>query len=302
VVEVSSFQLDTTINFRPAVAVLLNITADHLDRYPDMQAYAASKARIFANQQPGDVAVLNAADDRVAGIGGGLEITRLFFDPPGESAEGAWIRSGRIDVRCRDLGPLAQVPRAECEFSLERYRLPGRHNRENAAAACLAALAAGATPDGIQAALDNFVGLSHRLSHTATVNGVEYYDDSKATNTDATARAVEAFDRPVVLILGGRDKGGDWHALKPRLHGRVKDIIVVGEAADRIRGCLAPEFHVTQASDMQQAVRRAGHLTGPGDVVLLAPGCASFDRYTSYAERGDDFIRQVYRMEARHDR
>ncbi len=292
VVEVSSFQLDTTVAFRAGVAALLNITADHLDRYPGMAAYADAKARVFANQRPGDVAVLNGADARVRAIGAALKVTRLFFDAPDPDADGARIEEKRIRVRWPRPGGCAAGP----DFDLSRYRLPGRHNRENAAAACLAALAAGGTPEGVQRALDRFRGLPHGLSHVAAIAGFDYYDDSKATNTDAAARAVESFDRPVVLILGGRDKGADWRELASRIRERVRKVVVMGEAAGRILHHLAPVVPSEAASGMPDAVFRAGRAASPGDAVLLAPGCASFDSYANYAERGDDFVRAVKGM------
>lgn len=301
VVEVSSFQLDTIQTFRPQVAVLLNISADHLDRYPDMGAYAESKARIFRNQLPDDIAVLNGADRRVNAIGARLKTIRLFFDPP-DGREGARITDDRLEVRCRWVDARGTTVSLAHDFDFARYRLPGRHNRENAAAACLAALAGGAAPPGVQAALDTFIAPPHRMSWVAVIDGVDYYDDSKATNTDAVIRAVETFRRPVVLILGGRDKGGDWDALHGQLRKRVKKVIAMGEAAAVITDRLGRDVNVESVPGMAEAVPRAAQAACSGDVVLLAPGCASFDSYRNYAERGEDFMRRVKRMETAHER
>lgn len=302
VVEVSSFQLDTVRRFKPAVAVLLNITADHLDRYADFEAYAESKALILANQQADDVAILNNGDPWVRAAGRRAKGTRLFFNTTNRRDEGAWVDGDQIHIRLPRLEPVKADTPVETAFDLSRFRPAGSHNRENAAAACLAAMAAGATAEGIQRALNAFKGLAHRLAHVATIGGVDYYDDSKATNTDASARAVETFTQPVVLILGGQDKGGDWQGLAGRISPRIKKLIVMGEAQDRILKELAPVVPTETAVSMTDAVRLAAQAAQPGEAVLLAPGCASFDSYNSYAERGDDFIREVKRMRQADDR
>jgi UDP-N-acetylmuramoylalanine--D-glutamate ligase len=172
----------------------------------------------------------------------------------------------------------------------------GRHNRENAAAAALACLAAGATPEGLQRALNEFRGLPHRLSFVRRVNGVAYYDDSKATNVDATVRALESFRTPVVLILGGRDKGGGYADLAPLVQNRVRALVLLGEAAALIEAELGGLVPTHRVDNMAQAVARAAAAARPGDVALLAPACSSFDMYRSYHERGEDFCRHVHRL------
>ncbi|MBI9084803.1 MAG: UDP-N-acetylmuramoyl-L-alanine--D-glutamate ligase [Desulfobacterales bacterium] len=290
VAEVSSFQLDTMERFKPAVAVLLNITEDHLDRYADFEAYAASKARIFMNQTRTDTAVFNAGDPRIQALVQTLPAVSLpFFHDDGATLTkghpGARIQADRIRI-------VNAAGQSE-EISLARSTLCGGHNRENIAAAALAALAAGATRTGIQAVVDRFTGLSHRLETVATVAGVTYVDDSKATNVDAVVRAIDAFEAPLVLILGGRDKGGDYRVLTDRICGRVRHLILMGEAADRIEQALGSLVPTHRVADMAQAVARAKASAEVGDVVLLSPACASFDMYDSYTQRGEDFRKRV---------
>ncbi len=171
--------------------------------------------------------------------------------------------------------------------------LPGKHNIENAYAASLAALATGGTVEGVQSALNDFKGLPHRLEYVATVNDVNFFNDSKATNVDAVARALEAFNKPVILIMGGRDKGSDFHLLEDLVRQHTKKIIVMGEAKEDIRSALGHITSIKNAASMEEAVSSAYHAASPGDVVLLSPACASFDMYTSYAHRGEDFCRAV---------
>lgn len=291
VAEVSSFQLDTMVNFHAHVAVLLNITPDHLDRYDDFEAYGRSKARIFGNQGPSDFAIGPGDDPRVQKYCRGLSSRMLpFTNRPaqnGQPASGAVIKPFQIAVT---------VPgRAQGAIELERTGLTGPHNRENIAAAGLAALAAGGTLEGVQSALDAFKGLPHRIETVRTLRQVRFVNDSKATNVDAVIRALECFDGPVVLIMGGRNKGYDFTALRPQVQQRVRKLIAIGEAADEILTALgrAPAQGAEKAADLQQAVRRAYESASAGDTVLLSPACASFDMFTSYAERGDRFRRFV---------
>jgi UDP-N-acetylmuramoylalanine--D-glutamate ligase len=182
-------------------------------------------------------------------------------------------------------------------LDIAKIHLQGRHNFENACAASLAALAAGATLKGIQKTLDHFKGLAHRLEHVATVNGVRYYNDSKATNVDGVLRALDCFSKPILLLMGGRDKGSNFHGLQDRIRRHAKELIVMGEAAEPIRSALGQSTPTKIAASMQDAVTTAYQDADPGDIVLLSPGCASFDRYGSYAERGDDFRRAVKEIE-----
>ncbi len=292
VAEVSSFQLDTTTSFRPRVAVLLNISADHLDRYPDMEAYVASKARIFANQQPEDTAVFNADDPRVAGLAPRLTARKMPFytrsDPGRAPADAAAIvMEDRIVLR----SPSGKEQAVE----LSKSCLMGTHNRQNMAAAALAAMAAGAGLDAVGSVLNSFETLDHRLETVALVKGVRFVNDSKATNIDAVARALECFSTPVILIMGGRNKGYDFRSLRDHVRRRVKKLIVMGEAADEITDALGhlPPGGTTRAADMKEAVRQAFESAASGETVLLSPACASFDMFGNYAERGREFRRQV---------
>lgn len=300
VVEISSFQLDTIVEFRPHIGVLLNITADHLDRYPSFEAYAASKVRLFENQQANDFAVLNGADQRVRALTGNVRSRKLFYPNPEAHEEGAMLDNNRFTMhtqRSFGAGPKIRNSNAENRnrFSLDLsgIKLAGRHNLENAAAAALAAAAAGARPQAIQSTLDGFRGSAHRLEHTATIDGIDFYNDSKATNVDAVKRAVECFDRPLILIMGGLDKGGDFNTLAPLLAKRVKKLFIMGQAAGLIRSALESTVAITTVASMAQAALLAYRAGAPGDVVLLSPGCASFDMYDSYARRGDDFKKSV---------
>jgi UDP-N-acetylmuramoylalanine--D-glutamate ligase len=289
VLEISSFQLDTAERFHPQVAVALNVTPDHLDRYPDMAGYAAAKLRIFRNQGHEDTAVINAADPYLKQAAASFAARRLCFNGTLAGCAGQARLEGDALTLATPLGPAVQL-------DLAHFAPSGQHNRENAAAAALACLAAGATADGLQRALNEFRGLPHRLSFVRRVNGVAFYDDSKATNVDATIRALESFQAPVVLILGGRDKGGGYAALAPLVRQRVRALILLGEAAPLIAADLGQLAPTSRAADMGQAVTQAAAAAQPGDVALLAPACSSFDMYASYHERGEDFCRHVQRL------
>ena len=293
VAEVSSFQLDTMERLHPRVAVLLNIAADHLDRYDDMAAYSAAKARIFENQGARDLSIYNADDAGVRSIVATINSRPCPFThgapPPGAPAPlaGAWIDGDRLHCRIED---------ATLDFNTSRTPLIGVHNRENLAAAALAALAAGANATGIQDTIDRFEGMAHRMELAGDVDGVRYINDSKATNVAAVLRALEAFDAPIVLLMGGLDKGDQFERIAPVAAGKVKQLITMGAAAETIADALRNSLPVATAADMIAALRLADQHAQPGDVVLLSPGCASFDQYDNYAQRGDDFKQQVVRL------
>jgi UDP-N-acetylmuramoylalanine--D-glutamate ligase len=277
VVEVSSFQLRFTDTFHPAVAVWLNLAEDHLDWHADMESYAAAKARVWANQDPDDVAVANA-DDPV--------VMRWAADAPSRVVTFGLRQPADYHVRDGDLrgpdGPLvavADLPRA----------LP--HDLANYMAAAAAAQAAGARPDGVAAALRQPSALPHRVALVAESGGVRWYDDSKATNPHAALAALAGFDCSV-LIAGGRNKGLDLTPLRAAA-GRVRAVVALGEAGPDVDAAFAGLRPVVAAQTMEEAVRAAASVAQPGDAVLLSPACASFDLYGSYAERGDDFARAV---------
>lgn len=295
VVEVSSFQLDTIETFRPHVAVLLNIAEDHLARYADFDAYVRSKGRIFENQQEDDVAVINGADFHVLQATKGIKSRKIVYNGGRNTKDGALIGEKTIEiveggVQTAVIGVASPLMRA-------------RHNMENIAAATLAALAMGATVEGIQAAVDGFQGLRHRLEYVTSIGDIHYFDDSKATNPDAVRRALEFFTSRVVLLLGGEDKGCDYGVLKNVIRERVRAVVLFGAAKEKIRMGINGSVSLWDADSMAAAVRRAHELAEPGDAVLLSPACSSFDMYTSYAHRGDDFCNAVRQLkEEGHER
>ena len=293
VAEISSFQLDTIDHFRAQIGVLLNITIDHLDRYPDFEAYAASKMRLFENQQPGDLAVLNSSDPLVRSLTANLKNKKLIYPQANENEDGAVINGSHIRFHINDPGLLDLNRQRQWSLDLSRIKLRGRHNLENACAAGLAAIAAGARPEAIQEALNQFQGGAHRLEYLDTIDDVEFYNDSKATNVDAVIRAVQCFSKPLVLIMGGLDKGSNFEPLREIFRGHIKSLIVMGQAAGLIQAALGNLTLTVAATSMQDAVKQARQAASPGDVVLLSPGCASFDMYDSYAQRGDDFRKEV---------
>jgi UDP-N-acetylmuramoylalanine--D-glutamate ligase len=306
VAEISSFQLDTTKRFKPKVGVLLNISEDHLDRYSDFQSYRQAKEKLFENQEDTDIAVLNWGDPLVRNLESAIHAKGLYFNidskipkhthpfegrkkVPSEGLHGVHVRGDQMICRLPGRAPLT--------FNLVEFDLKGAHNFENAAAACLAALSCGAAPSGVQRALDTFKGLHHRLEQVATVNGVQYYNDSKGTNVGAVMRSLESFDVPVILIMGGRDKGGDYALLKKLIKMRVKRLIAIGEARQKILGVLGGGTDSYEARSLEEAVRTGTASASPGDVVLLSPGCSSFDMFRDYAERGEAFCRLVENLQ-----
>ena len=285
VLEISSFQLDTAPSFKPHIAALLNITDDHLDRYPDFKAYADSKAGLFRRQGPEDVAILNADDPQVAALEHRVKSRVYFYSSRKLLNYGAWKAPGAIKVRLAD--------GREAEFLLTDIVLPGEHNLENIMAALLLALEMGATPEACTGVLASFRGLPHRLEWVANLGGVDFFDDSKGTNVGAVVRSLEHFTRPVVLIAGGRDKGGDYSPLYSLIRQKVKQVILMGEARETMSAALAGQAPIQLAADMVQAVNLAFAATVPGDVVLLSPACSSFDMFRDYAERGFVFQQVV---------
>ena len=291
VVEASSFQLETVDTFHPEVAVLLNVTADHLDRYADMQGYAAAKARIFAAQTAGDHAVVNMDDPLSVAASDGIAGRRIGFSVARALDQGGSVAGDALALR---------LPGGA---GAERYpgnlpALVGRHNQANALAALLAGRLAGATAAQAEAGLRAFRALAHRMELVADAGGVAYYDDSKGTNVGAVVAALEGFPRPVVLIAGGRDKGGDYAPLAAAL-GRVgRAAVVIGEAADKITAALTGVLPVVRATTMDDAVAAARRAAQPGDAVVLSPACSSFDMFRDYAHRAEVFRAAVAHVAA----
>lgn len=290
VLEVSSFQLETTESFRPDVAVLLNLTPDHLDRHGSFEAYRAAKARILVNQQARDTAVLSADDTEVWSLAAAARARVLPFSTRKALQHGAWLDAGTALLREAG-GSALRVP-------FGQLRLVGEHNRENALAALAAAWAAGADPLAAAAALARFPGLPHRMETVAQVGGVAYVNDSKATNPGAALRALTGAGARLVWIAGGRDKGLDFGPLAEAAAPRVRAALLIGEAAGKLEAALAGRVKTELAGSLELAVERAARLAQPGDVVLLAPACASQDQFRDFAERGERFRAAVTALPA----
>jgi len=287
VVEASSFQLETTEQFRPWIAVLLNLSADHLDRHDSLEAYAAAKGRIFSNQQADDFAVVNVDDAPSLA----LARTRARLVPLSPSAaidDGIVVTSEAIAHRRAGVdAPLVPV---------SAVRLLGRHLLTDVAAAAAVAEIAGVSPEAMVRAVEGFTGLEHALEPVSSIQGVGFVNDSKATNIESAARAIESIDRGLVVILGGRFKGGDFGALRVPLVARQASVVAIGEAAPLVTAALESSVPVRGAASMDDAVRLGFAMAPPGGTVLLAPACASFDMFADYAERGRRFKDAVARL------
>lgn len=285
VVELSSFQLEAVEQLHVNVALLLNITPDHLDRYDSMEDYAAAKANIFCNQTTDDVAVLNADNDWAMREGEKTAARRICFSRLRELDEGIFLRGDAVIER-NAAGERVLLTRADIP-------LPGDHNVENVMAALAAGLACGASPDSMRQTVRNFKGVEHRLEFVAEINGVRFYNDSKATNVDAAIKCLEAFAGGVIVILGGKDKGGDYAPLAPLVRERCEHVLLIGAAADKIGAALEGTKPLHRAATMPEAVKLGLELGQPGNVVLLAPACASFDMFDNYEHRGKVFKEAV---------
>jgi UDP-N-acetylmuramoylalanine--D-glutamate ligase len=285
VVEVSSFQLEGIETFRPDVAVFLNLSPDHLDRHPSFEAYAQAKARIFENQRATDWAVVSHL---VKAHGIRSRVVRFHEEGEPISGDAAFFEAGQARLR---LGG-----GVETLFPLSAVHLPGPHLAGDLLAAAAAARLLGADAAQITAAVERFRGLPHVLEHVATSHGVSYYNDSKATNVAAARKSVESFAGPLVVIMGGRYKGGDFGEMRAALAARAKRVVAIGEARSRIAAALGDAVAVDECASLRAAVERAAALAVRGDTVLLAPACSSFDMFRDYAERGQAFKDEVRRL------
>jgi UDP-N-acetylmuramoylalanine--D-glutamate ligase len=287
VLEVSSFQLESTEEFHPAIAVILNITPDHLDRHGTLEKYAQAKERIFAMQDGSDFAVLNADNGRTAEAAARSRAPVYWFSMEREVERGAWLRDGEVVFRIR--------PGAEIETIVPVARIPlkGDHNVANVLAAVCAARLAGAPEGAIAKAIANFKAVEHRLEFVAAIKGVEYYNDSKATNVDATEKAIAAFRSGIHLILGGKDKGAPYGPLVPLIRERVRAVYTIGAAAARIELELRGVTAIQSCETLANAVNAAAAAAQPGEVILLAPACSSYDQFENYEERGRIFKQLV---------
>jgi UDP-N-acetylmuramoylalanine--D-glutamate ligase len=295
VAELSSFQLETIESLRVQVAVVTNITPDHLDRHGSFANYVEAKHRIFRNQRPEDWAVLNgesrAVVDMVEQLGVGSR--QVYFTVTGDSTKAISLRDGQIRTTL-----LTPEGNEIAVMDIKDISVPGMHNVENIMAALGAVFCAmGTRPDELEPlcqVIRNFRGVEHRIEFVAEINGVKFYNDSKATNVDSTVKSLEAFERNVIVILGGKDKGSDYTVLTPLLQQRVKQIVLIGAASDIIAAQLAGlGSMMVRATSMQDAVAQAGAAASPGDTVLLAPACASFDMFNNYEHRGEVFKQAV---------
>jgi UDP-N-acetylmuramoylalanine--D-glutamate ligase len=281
VLEVSSFQLETIRSFRPKIGIVLNVTPDHLDRHRTFEAYVDAKARLFENQRAEDFAVLNADDPTCVDLAGRTRAQVFWFNRKREVEQGAFVHGGAVLFRRE--GAQQEVMLAS------EIPLKGAHNLENVLAAVCAGAIMGCEASKIARAIRNFKAVEHRLEYVATVRGIEYYNDSKATNVDATIKALESFPGNIHLILGGKDKGSDYTVLNDLLRQRVKTVYTIGAAADKIQSQIRGATGIVSAGTIEAAVKQAAAVAQPGDVVLLAPACASFDQFQNYEHRGRVF-------------
>lgn len=285
VVELSSFQLEAVEQLHINVALLLNITPDHLDRYDSMEAYVAAKANIFINQTRDDVAVLNADNEWAARMKIRTKAREVEFSRVRELEEGIFLRGADIIERSAN-GERVLLTRQEIP-------LPGDHNVENVMAAFACGVACGASLDSMRETIRNFKGVEHRLEFVREINGIKFYNDSKATNVDAAIKCLEAFPAGVIVIFGGKDKGSDYAPLAPIVRKRCEHVILIGAAADKIAAALEDTRPLHRAATMLEAVELGLELGRSGDIVLLAPACASFDMFDNYEHRGRVFKEAV---------
>ncbi len=281
VAEISSFQLQWIEKFKPFIAVLLNITCDHINYHGSFDEYRRVKASIFARQTKKDFAVLNAEDQEQAGIAESISARTYSFSSKNILPEGIFVRGAEIVLK------MGQA--AEETYPLDMIHLPGAHNVENVMAAVMAARLCGCSREDIIASVNAFRGLPHRIEFAGEKKSVKFYDDSKGTNVGSVLRALETFDRPVILLLGGRDKDGDFETLRPLLKTKTKNVILFGEARERIASLIGEDRALVKTEKLREAIESAYRIAEPDDIILLSPGCASFDEFANYKERGNHF-------------
>ena len=299
VVEVSSFQLEAIDSFRPHIASLLNITPDHLDRYHSMKEYSDAKANVFLNQRSGDFLVLNADDPAVMELydlhfrAGKPALPKVCFFSRTREVEGLYYKNGKVYCTIPELNTAA------CLINADEIRIKGVHNLENAMAAAAMALLANCPREAVTESMKEFGGLEHRLELVRELDGVKYINDSKGTNVGAVLKSVESFSEPLILIAGGRDKAGDFTVLRAPVSQKVKALILIGEAAGKMKDALGGVTDTVMAKDLAEAVKLSRRMAKNGDVVLLSPACASFDMFRDYEDRGRQFKKIV--MELQND-
>jgi UDP-N-acetylmuramoylalanine--D-glutamate ligase len=284
VVEISSFQLEAIEDFCPHISVLLNITEDHLDRYPSYDDYIRAKVRIFANQKSGDLAILNKDDPVVMQHKEKVRAKKVLFSSREKMDEGASSNGQTISLKFGGIGE---------EYSLTQSHLKGIHNVENMTAALTAARLFGCSKKAIQNVLNRFEGLEHRLEFVREIEGIQFYDDSKGTNVGSVVKSLQSFSKPVILIAGGKDKNGDLSPLKELIRKQVRHLILIGEAKERMNRELGRFTHTHMVKTMEEAVFLARQEAKGGEIVLLSPACSSFDMFKDYKERGMVFKEAV---------
>ena len=284
VAEISSFQLEGIEDFHPRLSVLLNITEDHLDRYARYEEYIEAKSRIFKNQNSGDTAILNGDDPVVMSSGKGVKARKILFSLKEKLDEGAFSDGKAVFLR---------LDGREESYSLARTPLKGVHNVENMMAAIATSRLFGGSKEAVETALNRFKGLEHRLEFVREIRGVRFYDDSKGTNVGSVVKSLQSFSQPVILIAGGKDKNGDLGPLRELIRSRVKRLILIGEARERMERDLGGLTDTVVAKSLEEAVHLAYQTAGEGEVVLLSPACSSFDMFRDYKERGKVFKEAV---------
>lgn len=288
VLEVSSFQLERIEEFRPKVASILNITPDHLDRYPDLKSYQEAKVRLLENQIPQDYTVLNADDLVSSSLSPCTQAKQIYFSIKKDMEEGVLVRGENLVLKSKK-GETAILP-------IKEITIKGPHNLSNAAAACAMAYALEIDTASMARALKEFKGVEHRLEYVATINGIKFINDSKATNVDSVWYALQSIDEPIILIAGGKDKGGDFTRLGELVKSKVKKLILIGQAKEKIKRELGGLVDTIEAETLEQAVKLGFEKAQEGDVILLSPACASFDMFKDFEERGRKFKLAVHNL------
>ncbi|MCX5666277.1 MAG: UDP-N-acetylmuramoyl-L-alanine--D-glutamate ligase [Candidatus Omnitrophica bacterium] len=284
VLEVSSFQLERIVDFKPAISIILNITDDHMDRYDKFDRYFDEKLKVFKNQDKKEILILNRDAKELAGLEKKASSKVLYYSRLSKT-NGSFLKGAAIVC--------AVGQKEEDVCTLKDIRLKGLHNIENVLVSVLAGALAGVKPVSMKDTIKNFTGLRHRFETISVIDGVEYIDDSKGTTVDSTLRALESCDRPVILIAGGKDKNSDYSTIRDAVKSRVKCLVLIGEARTRIRELLGEVVETREAATMQEAVELSRGLARPDDLVLLSPMCSSFDMFKDYKERGDVFKKAV---------
>ncbi|MGQ9617388.1 MAG: UDP-N-acetylmuramoyl-L-alanine--D-glutamate ligase [Candidatus Aminicenantia bacterium] len=293
VVELSSFQLEGIEKFRPKISSILNITPDHLDRYHDFSDYVEAKRRILMNQKESDFAVLNLDDETTFQISKTSKAEIYFFSRKKEVERGSFVKNGKILFRDGKEMEIMEV---------EGISLMGVHNLENILASVAISILTGVETSIIRKSVMEFKGLEHRMEHVGRIGNVVFYNDSKATNVDATLKSIQSFEKGIVLIMGGRDKGGNFDTLREDIRKRVKGIVVIGEAKEKIKNSLKGLTEIKEADSIESAVITAFEMASPSGIVLLAPACASFDMFENFEQRGRVFKSEVLKLVKYHEK